>query len=57
MGVIYNENTKKYVGTSICNLVWFMVSDKPADRFKIDSHSKNVANPNDVTGDQTYSVR
>ena len=54
MGVVYNENTKKYVLISqYAPGMVYAVSDKPAGPFKIDHIQKTLPIQNDVTGDQT----
>ena len=54
MGVVYNENTKKYVLISqYAPGMVYAVSDKPEGPFKIDHIQKTLPIQNDVTGDQT----
>lgn len=54
MGVVYNENTKKYVLISqYAPGMVYAVSDKPERPFKIDHIQKTLPIQNDVTGDQT----
>lgn len=54
MGVVYNENTKKYVLISqYAPGMVYAVSDKPEGPFKIDHIQKMLPIQNDVTGDQT----
>lgn len=54
MGVVYNENTKKYVLISqYAPGMVYVVSDKPEGPFKIDHIQKTLPIQNDVTGDQT----
>lgn len=54
MGVVYNENTKKYVLISqYAPGMVYAVSDKPEGPFKIDHIQKKLPIQNDVTGDQT----
>ena len=54
MGVVYNENTKKYVLISqYAPGMVYAVSDMPEGPFKIDHIQKTLPIQNDVTGDQT----
>ena len=54
MGVVSNENTKKYVLISqYAPGMVYAVSDKPEGPFKIDHIQKTLPIQNDVTGDQT----
>lgn len=54
MGVVYNENTKKYVLISqYAPGMVYAVSDKPEGPVKIDHIQKTLPIQNDVTGDQT----
>ena len=54
MGVVYNENAKKYVLISqYAPGMVYAVSDKPEGPFKIDHIQKTLPIQNDVTGDQT----
>lgn len=54
MGVVYNENAKKYVLISqYAPGMVYAVSDMPEGPFKIDHIQKTLPIQNDVTGDQT----